>query len=59
LRRASAAAAQGRRDKMLAAIDFMCGSIRDDAADAAQHDVQVMRQLWQCKQKQLVLPAPH
>ena len=37
----SAAAAQRRRDKMLAAIDFMCGSIEHDAPDASQGSKEV------------------
>jgi hypothetical protein len=41
---ASAAAAQRRRDKMLAAIDFMCGSIEHDAPEATQNGNQV----WLC-----------
>ena len=38
---ASAAAAQRRRDKMLAAIDFMCGSIEHDAPEATQNGKEV------------------
>jgi hypothetical protein len=42
---ASAAAAQRRREKMLAAIDFMCGSIEHDAPEATQNDKEVCLQL--------------
>ena len=43
---ASAAVAQRRRDKMLAAIDFMCGSIEHDAPDASQSSKEVRLCSW-------------
>lgn len=44
---ASVAAAQRRRIKMLAAIDFMCGSIEHDAPEAAQNAKEVWLHLGQ------------
>lgn len=54
---ASAAAAQRRRDKMLAAIDFMCGSIEHDAPEVSQNGKEVRLHLGRIKSVSIVCNA--